>query len=281
MGFKMKLNAEYNEHVVGYVVTDTNTGRSVNFQFEEDRATNHPEPRYFLTYGCTGDHTYQVFNEAELEQISDFVKQMPFANQIEEAFTEIMHSHLVNDFQELHAKNGCIFASDIIEYAERIENVFVIECDGELQLDDHYETSEQAQKVIDEDFHEGCNTRILNMPLAELYAYQTIESHASNTKQELDIVKAFDDSIYSDSRQFVIEQLYQIQDETPINREYFKYLISTVYSITDTPVWNNADEPDFNFEEPMTFKAYVAKHINDLVKAVFNQEISIEELIKA
>ena len=46
----LDLSYEYNEYVVGYVVTDKNTSRSVNFQFKNNGV---------LDYGLDGDDTYQ------------------------------------------------------------------------------------------------------------------------------------------------------------------------------------------------------------------------------
>ena len=58
----LDLSYEYNEYVVGYVVTDKITGRFVNFQFKNNGA---------LDYGLEGEETYKAFEEKEsLKQLS-------------------------------------------------------------------------------------------------------------------------------------------------------------------------------------------------------------------
>ena len=85
----MKLTHEFNEYVVGLVVTDEETGRSVNFQYEQIES-NHPTPDYVLTWGCEGDDTYNTFNEDELEVISDYVKSLDNRETLEKEMTELI-----------------------------------------------------------------------------------------------------------------------------------------------------------------------------------------------
>lgn len=117
----MKLSHEYNEYVVGFVVTDTETNRSVNFQFEKDSQTNHPEPNYYLTWGCEGDDTADAFSEEELEIISEYVDSLPETKVLENAITEIMYGDFAEEMKNLQAEQGCLYKSDIIEFAQKAE----------------------------------------------------------------------------------------------------------------------------------------------------------------
>ena len=69
----MKLTHEYNEYVVGYVVTDTETGRTLNFQLERI-ISNHPDPDFELIHSCSGDDTHADFTEEELEEAQEYVE---------------------------------------------------------------------------------------------------------------------------------------------------------------------------------------------------------------
>ena len=110
----MKLTHEFNEYVVGLVVTDEETGRSVNFQYEQIES-NHPTPDYVLTWGCEGDDTYNTFNEDELEVISDYVKSLDNRETLEKEMTELMHSDLTDKMRDMMTEQGCLSYSDIVE----------------------------------------------------------------------------------------------------------------------------------------------------------------------
>lgn len=110
----MKLTHEFNEYVVGLVVTDEETGRSVNFQYDQIES-NHPTPDYVLTWGCEGDDTYNVFDESELKIISEYVHSLENNETLEDEITALMHSDLKEKMQDMMTEQGCLDYSDIID----------------------------------------------------------------------------------------------------------------------------------------------------------------------
>ena len=110
----MKLTHEFNEYVVGLVVTDEETGRAVNFQYEQIES-NHPTPDYVLKWGCEGDDTYNSFTEDELEVISNYVHSLENSETLENEMTALMHSDLREKMRDMLAEQGYLDYSDIIE----------------------------------------------------------------------------------------------------------------------------------------------------------------------
>ena len=70
----LKLKHEYNEYVIGYVITDENTDRDLNFQLAK-WDSNHPSPDYTISHSSIGDETSNDWSEEELEQASNYVKE--------------------------------------------------------------------------------------------------------------------------------------------------------------------------------------------------------------
>ena len=108
----MKLSHEFNEYVVGLVVTDEKTGRSVNFQFEKFNS-NHPEPNYYLSHSCEGDETSNAFSEEELQVISDYVDALPNSEKLEDEMTALIYSELKEKMQDMQAEQGQLSYYDI------------------------------------------------------------------------------------------------------------------------------------------------------------------------
>lgn len=77
----LDLSYEYNEYVVGYVVTDDDTGRTVNFQFKDNGD---------LDYGLEGDDTYQAFEENELKEIKEWLRSNKDVSELEENYSMAM-----------------------------------------------------------------------------------------------------------------------------------------------------------------------------------------------
>lgn len=115
----MKLTHEFNEYVVGLVVTDEETGRSVNFQYEKYNS-NHPEPNYYLSHSCEGDETHKEFTQEELEIISEYVSALPNSEKLEDEMTAIMYSDLAEKMRDMLADQGCLYYSDITEIYDEI-----------------------------------------------------------------------------------------------------------------------------------------------------------------
>lgn len=88
-GLEMKMKHEYNEDVIGYVVTRED-GRSANFQFELPDS-NHPQPKHYLAWGCEGDDTHRQFTEDELCEMSDYLKSQEDVRDTVKAFNKAFY----------------------------------------------------------------------------------------------------------------------------------------------------------------------------------------------
>lgn len=114
------LSYEYNEHVVGYIVTDKNTGRSANAQFS-DRGNND----HALKFGCEGDDTHEVFTETELEEMTEWLRAQEGIAELERAYDaanslprdEYGNHPLAN----LLAQGNGVWECDIFELAEQAD----------------------------------------------------------------------------------------------------------------------------------------------------------------
>lgn len=78
------MRYEYNEDVVGYVVTMAD-GRSCNFQFDKI-FSNHPQPKYELKAGCAGDDTHRQFTEDELIEMDKYLSSQDDVKETLKAF---------------------------------------------------------------------------------------------------------------------------------------------------------------------------------------------------
>lgn len=78
------MKHEYNEYVVGYVVT-IKDGRSCNFQFDKIQS-NHPNPSYILRAGCEGDETHEQFSEDELIKMNEYLMSQDDVKDVLKAF---------------------------------------------------------------------------------------------------------------------------------------------------------------------------------------------------
>jgi hypothetical protein len=114
------LSYEYNEYVIGYVVTDLETGRSANAQFH-DRGNND----HALKFGCEGDDTHTVFTETELEAMTDWLRAQDGIADLENAYDAA--NSLPRDEYGNHpianilAEGNGLFKIDIFELAEQAE----------------------------------------------------------------------------------------------------------------------------------------------------------------
>lgn len=84
------MEKEYNEDLVGVVVT-FDDGRTLNFQFESFQPSNHPQPDFFLAYGCAGDDTWREFSDEELAEASKFLRADPEIDELERAYTKAFY----------------------------------------------------------------------------------------------------------------------------------------------------------------------------------------------
>lgn len=110
----LDLSYAYNEYVVGYVVTDKNTGRTVNFQFKNNGA---------LDYDLEGDDTYQAFKENELEAIKQWLRAHDDVDSLEDAYADAMElprdENGVHPIAEILANGDGITKQQILDLAEQ------------------------------------------------------------------------------------------------------------------------------------------------------------------
>ncbi len=116
----LDLEYEYNEYVIGYVVTDKATGRSVNFQFEQAQS-NHPQPAIQLTWGCTGDETHEVFSQEELDEISEWLRSHEDVREAEEIYETAYYVDNGASIADESAKGFGVYLSDMQNIAEQAE----------------------------------------------------------------------------------------------------------------------------------------------------------------
>ena len=277
----MKLKHEYNEFLIGLVITDEESNRSVNFQYEQFQPTNHPEPKYYLTHSCVGDDTASVFTEAELDEISEYVKGLPNSEKLEEEFTAIAYSHLVDRFKSLHAEQGCINQSDILNYFKMINYIYAISVNGSLTEYNYFETEEEAQAQINCMYDEDAYLcKIYLMSVEEYNAYCIIEEYSDNYEQRIEILKEFDAPMHSENKRFVSENLAKLGLTNDLNKAYFKYLIKAVYSISTDVTWDCSDEPSGHRVEEMAYEAFATQYIENLIFDTFEKKINLAELVK-
>lgn len=86
-----KLSYEYNEYVIGYVVS-YGDGRSCNFQFDKV-FSNHPQPKYELKTGCEGDDTHRQFSDDEIVEMSEFLNSQEDVKETIEAFNTAIYEN--------------------------------------------------------------------------------------------------------------------------------------------------------------------------------------------
>lgn len=105
----MKLSHEYNEYVIGFVVTDQETNRSVNFQLEEI-TSNHPSPDFEFTHSCEADETNENFTAEELEEAQEYLDAQDdvirLLSEINEAKDRIGNYEVKQKISDINSKSN-------------------------------------------------------------------------------------------------------------------------------------------------------------------------------
>ena len=114
----MKFTKEWNEYVIGYILT-SDDGRSLNVQFEINRNSNHSEPSVIAVIGAEGDETVDVYTDEEQEEIRAYIVNDDDISSIAKAMTTIIYSNnydknIWTDFYGVMSEN------DILELADKI-----------------------------------------------------------------------------------------------------------------------------------------------------------------
>ena len=110
----MKLSYEYNEYVIGYIVTDEESDRTLNFQFEKFNS-NHPTPDFYLAPACAGDETHLGWTEEEQIEAKEWLRNHSDVIELEDAFTKAFYENY--DFRE-NCYSSEITINDIFEAAK-------------------------------------------------------------------------------------------------------------------------------------------------------------------
>ena len=109
-----KYEFEYNEYVVGFIVTHKEDGRQANLQFNYNPAAGKHEWVFML--GCEGDNTYEVFSDEEREEIEHAAHCEDNVLQTEGYLFEIFDDYDMRQvFEELAAHQGAVSQRDIYE----------------------------------------------------------------------------------------------------------------------------------------------------------------------
>lgn len=280
----MKLSHEYNEYVIGYVVTDSETNRSVNFQFDHNRSISYSpfDQAHFLNWGCEGDDTHEAFNEAELEEISEYLSNQTDAKKAEELVTTIFENQeIVEQMQNMLAETSELSYFDLEELAQKTSWVYAIINNGDLG--ESFLTQEDAQSEIDQlDDEDAHLCKIVHMSNDEYNAIAIIEEFAVNTYSKEEILKAFYSAMHSHIKSFVTAQLVQLNDKSnPVDSNYFAYLISNTYSVANYSLSQDPDGEAFLGEVNVKgFKEYAVEYINNLIYSVFEKNVNITDLLK-
>lgn len=280
---KMNLSYEYNEYVVGYVVTDLDTGRSVNFQFDHDRNINYnPEnQRHFLTWGCEGDDTYKVFSEDELKEAAIYLKSEPDAQEAEKIITTIFENpESIEEMYELRAEQGCLHYSVLQDLAEKSTWVWAVIYNGNIDEDLAYKTKEEAIAEAEEwDEEDAYLVKVIHIDPKELSAIGWIKDLAEDREQAKIIIELFYSDACSESKDYVIEQLNELC-LTSINEEivkkYFYRLMASEYGYRSVSC---LDGETYHEIPRLSFKDYFIQEINELINLTFDKQVDISSLI--
>ena len=115
----LELEHEYNEYVIGYVVTDKNTGRSINFQFEKYHPSNHPTPDFHVYSQCEGDETYKEFKQYEIDYIAEWLDSKADVNEAEEIYTKAYYVDDGESIIDIASSGHGVTLHDLKEIAEQ------------------------------------------------------------------------------------------------------------------------------------------------------------------
>ena len=113
----LQLTKQYNPAVMGFLVTDTLTGRKEIYHFVKGDDCGE--------YG--GDYTLSLYNQLtdtgftpnEHEAIDCFLRLSKTIRNLELDVTKIMYSDLADEFTRMREQNGCVLMAEIQEWAER------------------------------------------------------------------------------------------------------------------------------------------------------------------
>lgn len=103
------LKYEYNSDLIGYVVEDTETNKTINFQFEKI-FSNHPTPDFILKSACEGDDTFRNFSDEERISIRNWLRSHEDVLRKEDDFTDHAYNHENDNIYSGSCSNdNCIF----------------------------------------------------------------------------------------------------------------------------------------------------------------------------
>jgi hypothetical protein len=114
----MNFKKEWNEYVIGYVLT-SDDNRNINVQYEVNRNSNHPEPNVVAVIGAEGDETINAYTYEEQEEIKQYILADEKIQAVAKAMTKIIYSDNYdnNIWVEFY---GVMSESDIVDLANEI-----------------------------------------------------------------------------------------------------------------------------------------------------------------
>ena len=146
--------------------------------------------------------------------------------------------------------------------------VFYTVSESGYLLDEQFETTEDAQKWIDNKVDEDDQylMSVHKMTVAEQYALETMQqfNDVYDAKKVLTAIKS---GQFSKTEQEYYLDLCEL-DENHLGREYYTYYIANEFNLTNNPSFNCSDESDSDYRKTISYKEFILKRIADLSKYV-------------
>ncbi len=177
---------------------------------------------------------------------------------------EIRKAKINNAIQHLSLNFASTRHNDDIDLNATVIALFE---DGEYS-DIDFATMEEANEWLEDEIDEDDRDRVLFRPMtnAEKFARMTMDEF-SDVYSAKDVLIAIQSGEYEKSEQEYFMELAGL-DEDHLGREYYTYFLKNEFLLTNNPVANFDDEPDFNFHKTISYKEYLMKHIQDMVAYV-------------
>jgi hypothetical protein len=286
---------------VTLVVKNLNTGSEVNFSYKELANPKNNEPRYQLIRNMG-----QGLEKSECEQAEKYVQNLPQSEKLEHEYSLIMEKGLKLEYLVLSERAHGASKEDLVNlYRKALMIKVQPETTAENKKDtlvyaiadqqgmiveniNFFDTYEHAQAEMDKDD----DLIILEMKESHFEA-QCIISEMSkwlhdNGYSTKAAIQLFNHEIYSESKDFVANELSQVNISQDIAQKYFKYLFSVIYDIKEINTLVDGmdgmpsiqEESEFNYQTPLTYKEFALEQVNDILFSVFDKKVDIKGLLK-
>lgn len=113
-----QFTADWNDYLTGFVVTETLSGKEVNFQFDY----KHSYSSFQLSYAVDGDLTAEGVSEDTLEQMQDWLNKQSCAKKATRDYTRVMNNADAKEaFLDLLAEGNGVSESELSHIAKKIK----------------------------------------------------------------------------------------------------------------------------------------------------------------